>query len=80
MKEWNSLHCIILSQLNYVNLIFFSDDPCSETPCKNNGICYYDEGSYNCKCVGTFFGRHCEYGIFSMYFNFIYITIIIIIC
>jgi hypothetical protein len=30
-------------------------------PCKNNGTCINEEGSYNCFCNSDYYGDNCEY-------------------
>lgn len=32
------------------------DDPCSQDPCKHNGVCIKDGGGFRCACNGTGYG------------------------
>jgi len=42
---------------------------CDPNPCKNNGLCAENWGSYKCVCQNPFAhtGEHCEIGIYSIY-------------
>lgn len=42
---------------------YYSEDPCKDDPCKNNGYCVQlmGQSSYRCDCYGTgYFGPHCH--------------------
>ena len=40
-------------------------DPCSPSPCLNNGLCYNYKGSAMCLCSRETSGRYCEHGTYD---------------
>lgn len=43
--------------------LFLDVNECLTFPCKNNGTCYNDDGSYFCDCTEGWQGKHCDGGI-----------------
>ena len=39
----------------------FSQDPCLNSPCQNQGMCTAESGlNYTCNCTGSFIGTNCD--------------------
>ncbi|GFU00592.1 hypothetical protein NPIL_423641, partial [Nephila pilipes] len=36
------------------------DDPCTDQPCLNGGICLVDKDSFKCYCAAPYSGNRCE--------------------
>ena len=47
------LHCFRISDI----------DECSNTPCKNGGVCTNLINDYSCKCTARFGGKNCSNGM-----------------
>jgi hypothetical protein len=45
---------------------FFNTDPCSGSPCLNNGVCTVNYSSYpnyyTCSCINGYTGTNCQFG------------------
>ena len=48
----------------------FQQNPCSSSPCLNNGICQvgYTAKGFRCKCPPPFIGEYCEQGAWRLWF------------
>ncbi|GFW07100.1 hypothetical protein TNCV_3692951 [Trichonephila clavipes] len=44
----------------FIFIIIFTLDPCTESPCKNGGICKINEYSFKCNCKASYSGPTCE--------------------
>lgn len=68
MQAWNH-HYPVDIQLSYnwphkefdVYIPYiFTVDPCENSPCKNEGKCESDGGTFSCECKKGFTGKTCE--------------------
>ena len=60
-----TLYVVSLSTLIYKAPInysaIFSQDPCLNSPCQNQGVCIAESGlNYTCNCTGFFIGTNCD--------------------
>lgn len=62
-KFWSPFSSTLYKIVISPNFLFFLElkpKPCDSSPCKNEGICSNEGGSFSCKCVGFYQGKTCE--------------------
>ena len=53
---------------------YFCLDTCSNSTCKNGGVCHDLPDGYNCTCKPGFEGKHCENGLLNIRMSHFFIT------
>ena len=54
-------HRVTLYDYSYLYR-FLDMDECQNSPCQNGATCVNKQGSYECKCLRGYMGRHCDTG------------------
>lgn len=57
VNEW-FYQCLIFSYVG--NNCEQNIDECASFPCRNNGTCFDNYGSFTCQCINGFIGVFCE--------------------